>query len=94
MAQKRRGMHKMGTEAEEAEMTNQNALRLADQAIANLKEHGENRAVWVVGDTLRQTPNNFFDIRFMEANGAALVGVFDRRIGRRDLAEAIVEAAA
>lgn len=94
MAQKRHGMHKMGTEAEEAEMTNQNALRLADQAIANLKEHGENRAVWVVGDTLRQTRDNFFDRRFMESNGAELVGVFNPRVGRRDLAEAIVATAA
>ena len=84
----------MGTEAEEAEMTNQNALRLADQAIASIDRRGENQAVWVVGDRLRYAADTDLDVRFMEANGAELVGVFNPRVGRRDLAEAIVATAA
>lgn len=73
-------------------MTEQNALRHADQAIAALKKRGGNQAVWVVGDNVQRTPDTDFDIGFMEGSGAALVGVFNALVERRDLAEAIVAA--
>lgn len=74
-------------------MTEQNALRLADQAIAALKRGGGNRAVWVIGDDAQRTPNTDFDVGFMLGCGAKLAGVFNSSIGRQDLCEAIVEAA-
>lgn len=73
-------------------MTEQNALRLADQAIATLKRRNETQALWLVGDSIQRTANNDFDIYFMEGAGGVLVGVFNAQIGRRDLAEAIMEA--
>lgn len=74
-------------------MTKQNALRLADQAIANILNRDANQAVWVVGDTVRCTPDTDLDVNFMHANGAALAGVFSPGIGRLHLLDAILAAA-
>ena len=67
-------------------------LRLADQAIATLARRNETQVLWLVGDSIQRTANNDFDIYFMEGAGGVLVGVFNAQIGRRDLAEAIMEA--
>lgn len=75
-------------------MTEQNALRHADQALSMLKKHRRDQAVWVIGDNVQRTPNTDFDVDFMKKAGAKLAGVFNERIGRRDLAEAIMEASA
>ena len=76
-------------------MTYQNALRLADQTILQLRRNKYTRCVWLTcqGDVVR-TPNTDDDIAHMTANGADLVGVFGPDIQRQDLAEAIVETAA
>lgn len=73
-------------------MTKQNALRLADQTILQLRRNTSTRAVWLVGGEIARTPNADEDVAYMLQAGAVLVGVFGPEIGRRALAEAIMEA--
>ena len=74
-------------------MTYQNALRLADQTILQLRRNRYTRAVWLVGDNITRTPNTDADVEYMAESGADLVGVFGPEIQRQDLADAIMEAA-
>ena len=76
-------------------MTNQNALRLADQTILQLRRNKYVRAVWIVhGFGIVRTPNCDDEVARMIEMGADLVGVFGPDAQRQDLAEAIVETAA
>ena len=72
-------------------MTEQNAMRLADQAIAMIKKREDNQALWLIGDSVKRTANTDFDFGFMQGAGGKLIGVFNSQIGRRDLADAIME---
>ena len=74
-------------------MTNQNALRLADQTILQLRSNKYVRAVWLVGDNITRTPNTDADVEYMEGAGATLVGVFTPDANRQHLAETIMEVA-
>ncbi len=75
-------------------MTNENALRLADQTILQLRKHKWTLCVWLSrqGDVVR-TPNTDRDVAYMEDLGAALVGVFTPAADRQHLAETIMEVA-
>lgn len=72
-------------------MSEQNALRLADQTILQLRRNKYTRAVWLVGDNITRTPTNDEDFAVMDGSGAQLVGVFGPAITRAALAEAIIE---
>lgn len=72
-------------------MTDQHAYTLADQALTMMQKRSGNHALWLIGDRIQRTPPSDFDIGFMEGAGGKLVGVFNAQIGRRDLAEAIME---
>ena len=75
-------------------MTHENALRLADQTIQQLRKHMWTLCIWLTrqGDIVR-TPNTDADVAYMEDLGALLVGVFGPDIQRQDLAEAIMATA-
>ena len=82
-------------------MLNENAYKTASLQLQYLRRHKDARALWIVGGNVVRTPNTDWDIRQMEAAGAALVGVFTagRNVGifasdnpSIDLAEAIIAA--
>ena len=75
-------------------MTEQNALRLADQTIQYLRRHNVIRALWLHGDELVRTPNADQAMQNMLQEGFVLVGVFRYQIERQDLADAIMAASA
>ena len=74
-------------------MTYENALRLADQTLLQLRRHKHQRAVWLIGDNITRTPTTAKDVAYMENSGAALVGFFNEYVNRQHLAEAIMEVA-
>lgn len=73
-------------------MTEQNAMRLADQTILQLRRNKYTLAVWLDRGEITRTPNTDADVAYMLEAGGALVGVFGPDIQRRDLADAILEA--
>lgn len=73
-------------------MLEDNPFPLAEETLEKIKRKGGKRAVWIVGDKIVQTKSDTWNIDKMEATGAKLVGVFDRRVSHLDLAEDIIAA--
>ena len=82
-------------------MINASAYKIAAKNLQYIRQSQTPRALWIVGDEVVRTPASDWDVRQMEAHGAALVGVFtaDRNVGIFaaenpviDLAEAIITA--
>jgi len=73
-------------------MTYQNALRLADQTIMQLRRHQYTRAIWVTDQgEITRTPNTDEAMVVMLSSNAMLAGVFGPDVQRQHLAEAIIE---